>query len=716
MATTRILKTPSRTLALLSHVRSSADANKSAFGFLPAAAYEDQALQSKLWVAVDEPDETYCGHLLFGGRYPNPKVFQLFVAKERRGLRIGESMLNEFVEHASSLGCLTITARVAAELPASRFWERNGFLVVRTERKRVGARAVNLRVRSLDTPSLFDQPPSDLCFTDQPLLPTRAYALDVNILLDVVRDRQFAAEARQLLRAALGGHLRLVVAEEFHKELERHRQQPVDPLFELARDLPTVDPPDPATRLRLEDELRRLVFPDRTLSSSTASNDEADLGHLSTAIHQRLTGFVTREKALLRAGDKIRRAFGLDVLSTVDLANDLEPSSDDRAARVSDGQTLWKVSSASERDRTGAEHFLTSRGLPEEVRDLAWSSGSSAARRRRLVARRNGDIVAVASWDRPSRFTGVTKLFLFVRESSAMAETIIDHLLASALCDDHGSHARRVELLISSDQNQTHETALRRGFQPLTSSPHPSVRCLAKLVYVRPITEDDWPALAADCSRLTGLKLDSTMPTYSEFTNTGVLVTDEARTARKTIRLFEFETMISPGIALCHGRPALIVPIRSRFADGLIPLLRKQRHLFPDSEVRLHVEKAYFRSPRRTGAFERGTLVVFYVSGVDRGAKAATAIARVTSSKVCSAEEALLTMTRQGVLTKKELFEVANKQGLVHAFTFDNIQLFKRPVPYDELKNLGCVGGANLVTVEHLGPTALVQLISAANA
>jgi hypothetical protein len=59
----------------LAQVRSLADSNSDALGFLPASAYAEQAQRGRLWVAVEEGSGRMQGLLLFGGQFPSLKIF-----------------------------------------------------------------------------------------------------------------------------------------------------------------------------------------------------------------------------------------------------------------------------------------------------------------------------------------------------------------------------------------------------------------------------------------------------------------------------------------------------------------------------------------------------------------------------------------------------------------------------------------------------------------
>lgn len=88
----------------------------------------------------------------------------------------------------------------------------------------------------------------------------------------------------------------------------------------------------------------------------------------------------------------------------------------------------------------------------------------------------------------------------------------------------------------------------------------------------------------------------------------------------------------------------------------------------------------------------------------------------MTFSDKLTLEAIEVNLTRQGVLDYKELKRIAetSSRGEIHAFTFDNFSLFPKAVPFKQLKTMGIVSDANLVTVEKVGKKGLRQLIDAA--
>ena len=106
---------------------------------------------------------------------------------------------------------------------------------------------------------------------------------------------------------------------------------------------------------------------------------------------------------------------------------------------------------------------------------------------------------------------------------------------------------------------------------------------------------------------------------------------------------------------------------------------------------------------------KRGTIIVFYISGQQKGA---VALARATFSDKLTTTQAVLNLRRQGVLSEEEISQQANRQSELTATTFDNLFLFPRSISFQSLKQMGCVGRANLVTTQQLSHEAILAIVA----
>jgi len=153
----QILKESIQVAPYLDRIVALADTNKKSLGFLTKDAFREQSDRGRLWIAVSRNSDEFMGYLLFGGRYPALKIFQVYVQKPHRKLGVGQKLITALTTWGEKTNYLTVSARVAADLPANWFWERAGFSLVRQESGgKFAGRMINIRVRALDTPSLLD--------------------------------------------------------------------------------------------------------------------------------------------------------------------------------------------------------------------------------------------------------------------------------------------------------------------------------------------------------------------------------------------------------------------------------------------------------------------------------------------------------------------------------------------------------------------------------
>jgi GNAT superfamily N-acetyltransferase/predicted nucleic acid-binding protein len=442
-----ILSIPGQVEKYVDQIIDLADANKKELGFLQKAVFWEQANRGRLWVAVSSHSDECFGFLLFGGRDPTLKVFQLYVKKNYRKSGIGKKLIASLITWGEKYNYLTISARVAADLSANVFWEREGFSLIRQEGGgRSAGRMINIRVRELDTPSILNMMSChalaaksgihNIQLLNRPIVNIQTYVLDLNIFFDIIRNRVHRVEAANLITAGLSQEARVIVTPEFVKELERNSSQDKpDPVLEFARTLPVL-PKIPDVEIeKLMLELEPLIFPGSLPSGRQKVQSISDLTHLAYCIHHRTTGFITREKAILAANAKLQERYLLEVLSPADLVQVVTPQS--RAGNpvnVYLGNESVYIAPTTEAQRNEVERFLISRGVSQKDLSSIWAPGSISSPRRRLTARLGDkDLIAVASWDSPNSISHPTNLHFYIDETSFRAETVIDHILEVAL-------------------------------------------------------------------------------------------------------------------------------------------------------------------------------------------------------------------------------------------------------------------------------------------
>jgi hypothetical protein len=692
-----------------------ADNNRASLGFLPRSAYQELASREQLWV-VSTGDNDLAGYLLFGGSRSRIRVFQIHVAGPSRRCGIGDALVTELKKHATNKGIQTITARVAADLPANAFWEKQGFRIAKQVAGGMSShRLINDRLFEVRGCSLWNPPEDSSHLAEprmwlpqqQPILSVPTFALDLNVLFDVVKDREHAALMQEVLSNALGNEYRLCVTTEFAKELERSSYANTeDPILKLARSLPTLPPVPGATLDNLKSELRKLLFPEVGRSQRRQANDQSDLAHLALCVHHHVSGFVTREVAILRNARAIYERHGIEILSPPDiLANSSGQVQEVGTVQANVAGATFAFAALKEQDRKGAEKFLLSQRVSRSRSDQILEAGTTQAPRTRILFTIDGVIVAVASWSRILQRK--TTLYLVANEAAALSEHAVDHVLESIANAVAGPHIACIELHTGPAQILSRETASKRGYVAAEGVvTEDGFVVQRRYAYAGIVSEANWEHFAKELEGVTASKVTRRFPTYAELSNTG-LVFDHAKNNKKTpVSLFQLETAFSPVLILPRGRPAIITPIREDYANELIPTATRQFALLA-KEAPAHIERAYFGKLGIERFFERGAIVIFYISGKRNEA---VGFARVTASGRYAVDVAKSLFARQGVLEADEL-AVMSQNGQIGVFTFDSYRNFLQPIPFSVLRSRNIASAANLVTSQEINYDQLMKLI-----
>ncbi len=718
-----ILKTPDDVSKYADSIMDEADQNKNELGFWPKSAYVEQIEKANLWVCVDDQSRGFMGYLLFGGKYPGLRVYQLFVLDFARGKGIGSKLINGLVEYGENHGYLTITAKVAADLKANKFWGRQGFSIVEQQTgSNTSGRIINKRIRELDSPSLFsslsdlDIQKKEINYQLTPSLSNRSYVLDLNIFFDIVKKRKDQDAARIIISAAMNNEIRALVTPEFENELLRHSAGQTDPVLEFAVSLPKLNVVEDDVIDSIKLELRRIIFAGKPARYKNIQNDESDLTHLAYCVHYRATGFLTREKAILRTASVLSKKYAIDVLSPADLiASDSSGNNDQITVAPRECGGVLEIMTFMEHDREIAETFLIEQGvLGGDVSSIL--NPSKAKLSRETIVTKVGNVInGMMVWENSKTGTPGVRAKIYIQENSEYFENILDHFLE--LLNRSGQCCRfsQINLMFLRKQNDIIETLVNRGFRlTKATSAFKDHEEYAKLTYRGYVDDGMWPKFVKDFHGLTGHSLTPQLPKYKELKNSGVVAHPVGAEMPVVAPLFKFETMISPGFLFPKDRKSVIVPIRREFAKNLILDSVGQLDWLPSEAALLRIEKAYFMKPGRQKLFEKGGIVIFYESVSGGGIGHAIGVARITYSGVITVEQALVLLSRQGVLSKEELVQRSNSQGFVLAFTFDNFMAFPNPVDYKFLKANNYISGANLVTVEGIMYTHTVEILKKA--
>lgn len=708
-----VRKSPSDVYPFADAIRANADKNKESLGFYPSQVYQQAVQDGNIFVAVDASTGSpkYAGHLWFGARYPQFRIHQLTVVSQFQGCGIGRLLIESLVRFAEDQQFLTISARVADDLKANGFWNRLGFETLRREAGgSARKRNINVRIRHLDTPTLFERRTRVSSLPIESHLSNNApvYAIDLNVLFDVVKKRTRAEYGAQLIGAGLNHILRIVVTEEFITELKRHSNLGNDPVLEFALQLQTMPPPEADIRDQLVTRLAEIVFPERAKQSRLSVQDSSDLIHLVTAAYNHATGFITAENALIRAADAIETQLGIRVVHVVEFAKRIRRGTDEiQQGRIPfAGQTIHLSEVAPSIDN-GLLRLLQQVEVPAEFRNMIEASGIHAANQRSIVVSSGGRVLCSATWASNGILKRAIEAFILADEDNPAIETGLDALiyrLSRMACSEEPS---LVLLTVPTAYILTPQVAIHYGFMP-TNTANLGVSRLQRLGVGFPITPSRWGRVRTDLQALAGLIFPETLP---EFRSADVGIPFElANGGQCSISFHDLETALSPTVMVMESRTATLVPIRSGFAEQLLDA-SPQLSLMAITGARLFHERMYISAKRNAQLLRKGTAIVFYESGRGRGRASAVAVARVLHTSVIEKDEIASAQSRHVVLSPEQI-ENITKHERAAATLFDNVIEFRAPVPFKALCSIGCIDRSNLVSAKSITAKQFARIVN----
>lgn len=685
----------SEVLQHLDDIVSGADSEKSALGFIRNTEYPKAAAKGRIFVATE--DSEFRGFILIGGTFPTIKVVQTFVPEEFRGSGVAKRLVEHICQYGNEHKHASVRARVAAELEANKFWRSAGFILVGQDEKSEKSRVINIYEYALDAPILFpvggfSQGVTSIERDKRPIVSSPSYAIDINVLLDLLRGRSHEEDVRNLISHVMASETRLYVTSEFQKELSKHTTGSEDNLLKILGALPVL--PEVPVPEELLQQLTSAVIPN---GKKVTDQDKSDLQHLAQSILNELSGFVTNEKMLLSAHHNLKRQFGLDVVTPGEItAGEVEPHVHflTLAERSEFEVRLMRVG-----DRIELHRFLAANLYADETtRGLANDMNMMIASSSHLVIQDDHVIGALILKDIVGR-TQKKTCVVCIEETSPNGKSIANCLFG-LLLSNLAEGLSIIELLVSPLADKVRNTAYQLGFLKIENQEGR----LIKFNYNHVIDKPTWHMLVDDLES-EGIRINRRMPSNAEMKNTGILV-NFSENARGSYNLFELETLFSPLLILTGVREAFIVPIRERYANLIN--VEVQMPLLPEPQGVIRAERAYFASPTAVRRLSKGALVVFYVSGNRKGRMEAVGICRVTACAVLPRDVALTNFRSQGVYSVDDIEGIGEQVGV---FSFDRFTAFNNPIPYEKLLSMKCVGGANLVSTQNLSHRQLLDII-----
>ncbi|MBY5736410.1 GNAT family N-acetyltransferase [Rhizobium leguminosarum] len=691
-------------LALAGQVQALADSEKEPLGFLPEMAIRE-AISRRRVIAIlasAGAEKEFAGYLLYSGVFPHAKVQQIAVVPKYRGLGVAGALMRTFLSELEVRGFMTVRADVAADLPSAlAFYASQGFAIVRERRGgKARGRKICVHVRELETDTLFSIPnrtPSmgvDLGLRRRSAGQSPLFALDLNIFLDLVRNRQHSDQARRLFGAALAHDIRVAVSDEFVRELRRNSTDVNnDPLLQMALNMPRLPTAEADNQAELQEKVHDLVFLRRGLRSSGTVQALSDARHLAHAAIARATAFVTRDAALLDSRDELIRNFGIDVISLNEII-DLLPVDELPSSAVAVAGAGFQTQSSS---RDEAEKYLRENNVATATRSFLDSVSET-----NVIWKITQDqkIVALGWLSLERSITPSGRLLVHTRPEHQSSAFFSDYLLNFLVREACKGGPITLELEQLPGQSIVHSIARGQGF-----TKGPASR-LIKIAMGKPLVEQNWTASIKELQRRTGFTLPVNFPTNADALfagynqeNTGLLRPDE------------LENLLSPTIFVWPGRAGVIVPITKRYADELLGTNRQQRLSFIESmDASFLTTRAYINSPKSAKLMRPDMPIIFYESKRDRkGIGAVVAVARIVDAVITKKHEISGEDKRRLVIENVAEFSAGEDILLT---TFDNLIQLPKPVPVKRLRELEAVGRANLVSPVELPSEKIAQILA----
>ena len=708
MPRTFIVKDPEQLRRHLDAIVLLSNSEREALGFLTPAAYSDAIDQKRLRAMLLEDADgkvSLVGYIFHGGVYPHARVQQICVQPQWRKRKIASALMDSLISDMERIGFSTIKAKVADNLAhAQSFYARHGF--EEALYKPGGAargRTIVIRVRNLDTPHLFSSPPA----TTSTGLPTFGaepsfYTFDLNVLFDLVKNRDRHQAACALFAAALDHRIRLGIAPEFIDELKRtSHDQNNDPVLQMALQLPRLPPPvDPDDLNQLSDTVHQLVFVDRRVAGADSRQACSDARHLAHSALSRVAGFITSDGAILAARDDLLERVGIDVAGLDELISLLPESTDgspvaDRQGTGFESKTLTVQEATAYFKRSGVPDDIIADvcgpvvGRPDGWRSAIWE---------------NGDIVAVAFSVPPVSTSGDERLLIAVDAGHLDRELYGEYLLDAAIKHACSSGPAAIRLVHVSGQPTVSAIAKTRGFVATGAGSD-----LTKVAIGRPVTESNWDAVRSHARRKAGLTLPTKWPDFSNGERSVLITHGLTQSALSPER---FEDLLGPTLYLWPGREGVIVPIQRAYADELLGTNLQTRLAFiEDRDASFLERRAYINTPRARKAMRPGLPILFYESGKKGGRSAIIAVGRIVDSVIVPKEATLKEAERRVVVDDLSDFSTTDD---VLVTSFDNLMPFPALVPFTALKAMGAEGTSNLQSATPLAHNHLVAIVKAA--
>lgn len=698
-------------IPFLADTQMAADAHRDSLGFFAKSVYEEFARRDNLYVLVENASngqQHYAGHLLFERKFPRAKIIQMFTLEKYRRQGLATKLIKHLQESLTHEGFTSIYARVAEDLvEANAFWEQQEFYVQQiAEGGASRNRKILVRCHELASPQLF---PTSGINADDPLglatAPSNTiplYLLDLNVLFDLSPRRLRHDEAASLFQAERMNFCRLAISSEIREELLRTASQgKTDPMEAFISVFPSFPLLNIKESNELVEKLTSIIFPAK---EKLTENDKSDLRHVATAIQCGLAGLITNDQAILNAGPKIEKKFGIEILSPSAFTLDNSTPGISSHFETTDETTL-SLLEVQRSDEPVIHALLTKLNLSGSAISTGWLPPEEHSRvSSRYAAWNNNNLIGYLTWSARDN-TGNISVRIAIDETQPQAldaARIIFIYLFEQLSPD-GPYQVRLEL--PPHQPYARELAVGFGFSRSSAQ-----NALSKIILGGVVTKNTWGIYREKLAKKSKLKIPTSIPIYRNSNQHLKILTPDGNQTH--VPLEKLETLLSPTLFCLPGRPAVITPVQRTFSEPLLGH-SKQGSLLPHASASLFQERHYLSNPRTLKHFRRGTLILFYESTKHKGRGEIVAIARTRQAFLKPSDTFVDSDLTQSVLTATSLTNIG-KSKMKTVAIFDNIYPLTNPVPLKTLQRIGCGKPTSLITTQPITDHQLQEILNEA--
>lgn len=699
-----------RLFDLLPSIVEIANLEKEALGFIPEAGYREAVARGRLiaMVAQTERQIEVAGFILFSGVFPHATVQQVAVASGYRRTGMASALINGLVSELERVGFISIKANVASNLPnAQAFYERNGFEAIR---ERAGGTARNrriiVRVRVLDTDHFFSPAAESeigkFKFRKTPKGKNEAfYTLDLNVFLDLAKNRARYELASKLFGAALSHRIRLAVASEFLRELQRNTTGlNGDPVLQMALQLPRLPPHKDSDLQPMVNGIHALTFTEQNSRQANSPQAWSDCKHLAHAAKSQSAGFVTSDNTILASRNALLARYGLDIISLEELAALLPADSSEFTLATEQGNR-FEVRAPSDQD---LRSFLRSEKVETNLISEFADHPLSEQQHWGEAIFDGAAQVAVACMNTSASIENTSRLLVQVRPEHLDREIFADYLIDKAIRAASVSAPAAVELAHSPGQATVKTAAKQHGFVHVGRT-----RDLIKIAAGKPITAQNWPEIVHQIRRRTGITLPDKLKIAAD--RRTMTVTNDDKTSFE-ISIDELEAFLSPTVIVWPGRNGVVVPIAKNYADELLGTAPQMLLSFIEKrDASFLSRRTYVNSPRTAKAMQPGSPILFYESkrsGNGRGA--IVAVARIEDAVI--AKKSLVSNSAMKRVVVDDVGDFSSSDDVLMT-TFSSLLPLPRPVSLKTLRSMKATGKANLITATKLTSGAVTRILDA---